>query len=201
MFGGKLALILTLKLIRAIMHLQTDRLILRPFEAGDLKPFSHINADPEVMRFFPAPQTSEETAQMLARWADKQTRYGYGFAAVETRHDKQLIGMAGLSRLEDGVPIAPCSEIGWRLTPSAWHKGYATEAARAWLAYGFDTLGLSEIFSYTPRLNLASQRVMQRIGMQHAQALDFEYPALPEGHALRPMVVYRLPSQTYVARS
>ena len=105
------------------MHLQTDRLILRPFEAGDLKPFSHINADPEVMRFFPAPQTSEETAQMLARWADKQTRYGYGFAAVETRHDKQLIGMAGLSRLEDGVPIAPCSEIGWRLTPSAWHKG------------------------------------------------------------------------------
>ena len=201
MFGGKLALILTLKLIRAIMHLQTDRLILRPFEAGDLKPFSHINADPEVMRFFPAPQTSEETAQMLARWADKQTRYGYGFAAVETRHDKQLIGMAGLSRLEDGVPIAPCSEIGWRLTPSAWHKGYATEAARAWLAYGFDTLGLSEIFSFTPRLNLASQRVMQRIGMQHAQALDFEYPALPEGHALRPMVVYRLPSQTYVARS
>ena len=183
------------------MHLQTDRLILRPFEAGDLKPFSHINVDPEFMRFFSAPQTSEETAQMLAKWADKQTRYGYGFAAVETRHDKQLIGMAGLSRLEDGVPIAPCSEIGWRLTPSAWHKGYATEAARAWLAYGFDTLGLSEIFSYTPRLNLASQRVMQRIGMQHAQALDFEYPALPEGHALRPMVVYRLPSQPYVARS
>ena len=67
------------------MHLQTDRLILRPFEAGDLKPFSHINADPEVMRFFSAPQTSEETAQMLAKWADKQTRYGYGFAAVETR--------------------------------------------------------------------------------------------------------------------
>ena len=98
------------------MHLQTDRLILRPFEAGDLKPFSHINADPEVMRFFPAPQTSEETAQMLARWADKQTLYGYGFAAVETRQDKQLIGMAGLSRLEDGVPIAPCSELGWRLT-------------------------------------------------------------------------------------
>ena len=106
--------------------------------------------------------------------------------------------MAGLSRLEDGVPIAPCIEIGWRLIPSAWRKGYATEAARAWLAYGFNTLGLSEIFSFTPRLNLASQRVMQRIGMQHAKALDFEYPALPEGHELRPMVVYRLPSQTYV---
>ena len=183
------------------MYLQTDRLILRPFEAGDLTPFSHINADPKVMRFFPAPRTSEETAQMLARWTDKQTRYGYAFAAVETRHDEQLIGMAGLSRLEDGVPIVPCSEIGWRLTPSAWHKGYATEAARAWLAYGFDTLGLSEIFSYTPRLNLASQRVMHRIGMKHAQALDFEYPALPEGHELRPMAVYRLLSPTYVARS
>ena len=71
----------------------------------------------------------------------------------------------------------------------------------AWLAYGFDTLGLSEIFSYTPRLNLVSQKVMQRIGMQHAQALNFEYPALPERHELRPMVVYRLPSRRYVARS
>ena len=122
---------------------------------------------------------------MLARWAEKLTRYGYAFAAVETRHDKKLIGMAGLSRLESGVPIAPCSEIGWRLTPSAWHKGYATEAARAWLRYGFDTLGLTEILSYTPKLNLPSQRVMRRSDMQHAQDLDFDYSSLAEGDPLR----------------
>lgn len=129
---------------------------------------------------------------MLAVWADKLARYGYVFAAVETRHDKQLIGMAGLSCLDEGVPIAPCSEIGWRLTPSAWHKGYATEAAHAWLNYGFDTLGLTKIFSYTPKLNLPSQRVMQRIGMQREEDLDFDYPGLPENDPLRPMVVYRL---------
>ena len=151
------------------MQLKTERLILRPFTSGDLPKFAEINADAEVMRYFSAPQT-----------------------AVETRHYGQLIGMAGLSRLEEGVPIAPCSEIGWRLTPSAWHKGYATEAARAWLNYGFDTLGLTEIFSYTPKLNLPSQRVMQRIGMQRAEDLDFDYSELPADDPLRPMVVYRL---------
>ena len=174
------------------MNLQTERLILRPFTSGDLPKFAEINADAEVMRYFPAPLTAKETAKMLAVWADKLARYGYAFAAVETRHDGQLIGMAGLSRLEEGVPIAPCSEIGWRLTPSAWHKGYATEAARAWLSYGFDTLGLTEIFSYTPKLNLPSQRVMQRIGMQRAEDLDFDYSELPADDPLRPMVVYRL---------
>ena len=174
------------------MHFQTDRLILRPFTPEDLPEFCEINADAEVMRFFFTPQTASKTAEMLARWAEKLTRYGYAFAAVETRHDKKLIGMAGLSRLESGVPIAPRSEIGWRLTPSAGHKGYATEAARAWLRYGFDTLGLTEILSYTPKLNLPSQRVMRRSDMQHAQVLDFDYPSLAERNPLRPMVVCRL---------
>ena len=183
------------------MHLQTDRLILRPFTPEDLPEFCEINADAEVMRFFFAPQTASETAEMLAGWAEKLTRYGFAFAAVETRHDKKLIGMAGLSRLESGVPIAPCSEIGWRLTPSAWHKGYATEAARAWLRYGFDTLGLTEILSYTPKLNLPSQRVMRRSDMQHAQDLDFDYPSLAEGNPLCPMVGYQVLSQRSVVLS
>jgi RimJ/RimL family protein N-acetyltransferase len=179
------------------MFLTTDRLILRPFEVDDLERFAAINADPEVMRFFPAPLTAHETADMVARWADKHRRHGFAFAAVETQHDQQLIGMAGLSQLESDVPIAPCSEIGWRLTPSAWHQGFATEAARAWLDYGFAALGLAEILSYTPRQNIASQRVMQRIGMLHADDLDFDYPSLAEGHPLRPMVVYRLTRATY----
>ena len=174
------------------MQLKTERLILRPFTPGDLPKFAEIYADSEAMRYFSSPLTSVVSAQWLTAWADKLARYGYAFAAVETRHDGQLIGMAGLSRLEEGVPIAPCSEIGWRLTPSAWHKGYATEAARAWLNYGFDTLGLTEIFSYTPKLNLPSQRVMQRIGMQRAEDLDFDYSELPADDPLRPMVVYRL---------
>ena len=181
------------------MHLQTDRLIPRPFISDDLPIFCEINANAEVMRFFFAPQTALEIAEMLARWAEKLTRYGYAFAPVETCHDKKLIGMAGLSRLESGVPIAPCSEIGWRLTSSVWHKGYAAEAARAWLRYGFDTLGLTQVLSYTPKLNLPSQLVMRRSDMQHAQDLDFDCPYLAEGNPLRPMVVYRVLSQRSVA--
>ncbi len=105
--------------------------------------------------------------------------------------------MAGLSQLENDVPIVPCSEIGSQLTPSAWHQGYATKAARAWLDYGFAALDLAETLSYTPKQNIASQRVMQRIGMHHAD--DFDYPTLAEGHPLRPMVVYRLTRATYQA--
>ena len=89
------------------MFLKTDRLILRPFEADDLECFAAINADLEVMQFFPAPLTAHETADMVARWADKHRRYGFAFAAVETQHDQQLIGMAGLSQLESdgGCPL------------------------------------------------------------------------------------------------
>ena len=138
---------------------------------------------------------------MLVSWAEKLTRYGYAFAADETRHDKKLIGVAGLSRLESGVPIAPCREIGWRLNPSVWHKGYAAEAARAWLRYGFDTLGLTQVLSYTPKLNLPSQLVMRRSDMQRAQDLDFDYPSLAEGNPQCTMVVYRLLSQRSAALS
>jgi RimJ/RimL family protein N-acetyltransferase len=177
------------------MYFETQHLILRPFEAADLTLFSEINANAKVMRFFGAPYTTVETADMIARCADKQTRYGYAFSAVVTYDNNQLIGMAGLSRLEDGVPFAPCTEIGWRLTPSAWHNGYTTEAALAWLDYGFQTLGLTEVLSYTPELNIASYRVMQRLGMQRVADLDFDYPSLPEGDPLRPMLVCRMTNQ------
>lgn len=174
------------------MNLQTARLILRPFKSDDIPKFCEIDADPAVMKYFSRPRTSDETVKMLADWSEKLARHGYAFCAVETRHDKQLIGIAGLSRLEEGVQMAPCTEIGWRLTSSAWHKGYATEAACAWLNYGFERLGLTEILAYTPKLNVPSQRVMQRIGMQRAEHLDFDFVGLSESDPLRPFIVYRL---------
>ena len=141
------------------------------------------------MQFFPALLTASETADMLARWTSKQRRYSHAFAAVKIRHDQQLIGLAGLSRLEENALIELCSKIGWRLTPSAWHQGYATEAARVRLDYSFDELGLAEILTYMPRHSIVSQRVMQHFGMQHADALDFNCPSLAKGHPLRRMVL------------
>jgi len=177
--------------------IETSCLILRPFEKDDLAAFSNINADPDVMRFFPAPYDTGQTARMLDGFADKQQRFGYAFSAVERKSDGKLLGMAGLSRLEDGVPLAPCTEIGWRLTPAVWGKGYASEAATAWLNHGFTVLGIDEIFAYTPRLNLPSEKVMQRIGMRRVQALDFAHPAIEDGHILKPMVVYRMTRQEF----
>jgi len=85
-----------------------------------------------------------------------------------------------------------CVEVGWRLRRDAWGHGYATEAGRESLRHGFETLGLEEVVSFTVPVNLRSQRVMERLGMTHSPADDFEHPSLPEGHPLRPHVLYRL---------
>lgn len=179
--------------------IETDRLILRPFAARDRRTYAGISADPRVMRFFPAPYTAEQTDRILDTYAEKRVRFGYAFSAIERKADGALLGKAGLSRFEAEAPIAPCTEIGWRLTPSAWGQGYASEAARAWLAHGFGALGLDEILSFAPGANLPSLRVMQRIGMTRARGLDFDHPAIPPGHDLQAMTVYRISSPSPVS--
>jgi RimJ/RimL family protein N-acetyltransferase len=84
-------------------------------------------------------------------------------------------------------------EIGWRLAPEYWGKGYATEAAEAWLAFGFETLGLDEIVSFAVAGNRRSTAVMERIGMKADPASDFDHPAIGDDYAhLRRHVTYRL---------
>jgi len=118
-------------------------------------------------------------------------REGLCFAAVEHK-GRGLIGMAGLADLEDGMPPAPAVEIGWRLAREAWGHGFASEAARAWLAHGFTTLGLSEIVAFTVPANARSRAVMERIGMARDPAGDFDHPALPLDSPLRRHVLYRV---------
>lgn len=169
------------------MILTTDRLILRPFDAGDIDAFAAINGDLRVMRFFPAPYDRAQTARMIAVFAEKRERFGYAFSAIERRCDNRLIGMAGLSRFDADVPFAPCTEIGWRLEAAQWRQGYATEAARAWLAHAFDTLELDEVVSFAPRVNGPSLAVMQRLGLQRDPSRDFLHPALAVDSPLREM--------------
>jgi RimJ/RimL family protein N-acetyltransferase len=95
-------------------------------------------------------------------------------------------------RLAFNAHFTPAAEIGWRLARGQWGKGYATEGARAALAFGFDKLGLDEIVSFTAVINLRSQRVMERIGMTHDPADDFDHPRVAPGDPLRPHVLYRL---------
>jgi ribosomal-protein-alanine N-acetyltransferase len=171
--------------------IETERLILRPWRDADRAPFAAMNADPRVMEFMPTRLTREQSDRQVDRFIEMLASTGMTFYAVEERASGAFIGAEGLFPVGQ-LPFAPAVEIGWRLRPEAWGKGYASEAARAVLAHGFGPLGLDEIVAYTAALNIRSQRVMERIGMVRDAAADFDHPALPEDSALRPHVLYRI---------
>lgn len=168
----------------------TGRLILRQWKSSDLEPWAAMNADPEVMRYFPAMLTREEAEAQMARAQDHIAEHGFGFWAVERREDGAFLGFTGLARLKADNPLQPGVETGWRLARHAWGHGYASEAAKASLKHGFETLGLKSIVAFTATTNLPSQAVMQRIGMVRREDLDFDHPLLPKGHALERHVVW-----------
>ncbi|RYG46011.1 N-acetyltransferase [bacterium] len=172
--------------------LVTPRLVLRGWREDDLAPFAELNADARVVEFLPGPMTREESDAMAERIQGHFRERGFGLWAVEVAGVLPFIGFVGLSvpRFEAG--FTPCVEIGWRLAADHWGRGYATEAARAALDYGFATLGLAEIVSFTVPGNRRSRTVMEKIGMRRDPADDFLHPILPEGHPLRPHVLYRL---------
>lgn len=170
----------------------TPRLLLRRWRREDREPFAVLNADPEVMRYFRAPLDRAESDAFADRIEAQFDDLGYGLWAVEVRGDGRFIGFTGLARHVFEAPFTPCVEVGWRLARDAWGHGYATEAARAALEFGFIDTGLDEIVSMTTRTNERSQAVMRRLGMTHDPADDFDHPRLPDDHPLRPHVLYRL---------
>ena len=174
-------------------ELHTDRLILRQWRDEDLPLFAAINADPEVMRYFPKLLSREESDERVRQVREHFHRHGFGLWAVEVFGAEPFVGFVGLSVPSFDSQFTPCVEVGWRLARKAWGKGYATEAARAAVQFGFDRLGMKEIVSSTVPDNQRSRRVMERLGMTHDPAEDFEHPLLPAGHPLRRHVLYRLP--------
>lgn len=170
--------------------LRTDRLILRPWRESDVQPWAAMNADPQVREFLGDLLTREESAASVAHFQAQLDERGFGFWAVEVQSTGEFIGFTGLDQVDEGMPFTGI-EIGWRLARSAWGHGYATEAALASLAYGFETLALPEIVAVTTAANLRSQAVMRRIGMTRDPAEDFDDPAEPEG-PLRRNVLYRI---------
>jgi RimJ/RimL family protein N-acetyltransferase len=175
-----------------VAELRTERLLLRQWRDEDLVPFAALNADPETMRFFPAPPSREESDALAERERRQIEDEGWGLWAVEVEGGASFIGFVGLARPSFEEHFTPAVEVGWRLAREHWGCGYATEAGRAALAYGFEALGLAEIVSFTSRLNRPSWRVMERLGMSHDPADDFDHPRVPDGHPLRPHVLYRL---------
>ena len=172
--------------------LQTQRLILRNWQQSDLEPFAQMNADAEVMKYFPATLSRSESDALVERIENHHRVHRFGLWAVEERATGAFIGFIGLNVPTFEAHFTPTVEIGWRLAKAFWGKGYATEGARSAIDYGFEVMGLTEIVSFTAQLNLRSIAVMERLGMTHQEADDFEHPRLPSGHPLQRHVLYRL---------
>jgi RimJ/RimL family protein N-acetyltransferase len=182
-----------------INSIETERLILRVWRDSDYAPFAALNADPEVMRHFPWLLTRAESDEVADRIVSRMAEHGWGWYAAEVKGGEPFIGFVGLNVPSYEIPCGPCVEIGWRLARSAWGKGYATEAARAALAFGFETLNLTEIVSFTVVANARSRAVMERLGMIHDPADDFDHPSIEEGHPMRQHVLYRLAASDWCA--
>ena len=173
-----------------MIYIETPRLMLRDWSDADLPLFAAMNADPAVMEFFPGVLTPEQTASFYRRIREEFAGYGYGLYAVERKSDRCFIGFTGLHWARFEADFTPCVELGWRLCREAWGRGFAPEAAAAVLDYAFGLLGMTEIHSFTAAVNLRSQRVMEKIGMERVGR--FDHPALPPGSPLSEHLLYRI---------
>ena len=172
-------------------ELKTERLLLRPWRASDRPIFAQINADLRVVECLPGVLTRAESDAMVDRLEAHFQKHGFGCWAVEIPGVADLIGFIGLAVPAFDSHFTPCVEVGWRLASEHWGRGYAPEGARAALEFGFESLRLDEIVSFTAPQNVRSRRVMEKIGMTREESEDFDHPRLPEGHVLRRHVLYR----------
>jgi RimJ/RimL family protein N-acetyltransferase len=172
--------------------LRAARLILRPWRDDDLDAWAAMNADPRVMEHFPKLLDRAESDAMATRVRESHAQRGFGLWAVEVPGVTEFAGFVGLSVPRFEAHFTPCVEIGWRLGHAHWGKGYATEAARATLAEGFERLGLDEIVAMTAVGNQRSRHVMEKLGMTRSADDDFDHPMVPAGHPVCAHVLYRL---------
>jgi RimJ/RimL family protein N-acetyltransferase len=171
-------------------QLQTPRLLLRRWVQTDRPAFAALNADARVMEHFPSVLTRAESDAAADRIEQHFERHGFGLWALEIHGVVPFAGFVGLAVPAFEAHFTPCVEIGWRLAPEHWGFGYATESAREVLNFAFVELRLGEVVSFTVPKNHRSRRVMERIGMTHNPADDFELVNQPE--PLRRHILYRI---------
>lgn len=174
-------------------RLTTPRLLLRPWMDHDKPAWAALNADPQVMEHFPATLTTEQSGEMvdrmIASWGDR----GMGWWAVERLDTGATVGGVAITAPSWDAWFTPCLEVGWRLAKEHWGHGFAPEAARAAIDWGFAELDLpnDEIVSFTTVHNNKSRRVMEKLGFTHDPDDDFDHPLLGDWHEAR-HVLYRM---------
>lgn len=170
---------------------ETERLIVRDWRDTDRAPFAALNADPEVMRHFPAPLSREKSDAMVDDLIGRHARFGFSLLPIEEKATGDFLGFVGMSRPAFGV-LDGEAEIGWRLSRNAWGKGYASEAARAWLEWFWPRYDEPRVIAFTATSNIPSQKVMSRIGMNYLPELDFAHPLVPDDSPVKDHVVYTI---------
>lgn len=172
--------------------IETARLILRQWRDADAAPFAALNADPEVMAHFETPLSRATSDTQLGWYRGAIAAHGWGLWAVERRDDGMFLGFTGLWTVNFAAPIEGDIEIGWRLARQAWGKGYATEAARAAVAFGWANTTAPRLVAMTVPANTRSIRVMEKLGLERRPGLDFAHPRLPDGHPLKAHIVHAI---------
>ena len=181
------------------LPIETERLILRNWRDQDRDLFYEINSDEQVMQFFPFRRNRNQADEMMDFLRDGISQNGFGFTPVELKKTVECLGFCGLHTCADDLGLPKGSvEIGWRLSSRYWGKGYASEAARQWLEFGFRHLKLGEIVSFAVHDNHASTAVMQRIGMTADPGHDFDHPGVPDKFPeLKRHVFYRITARQW----
>lgn len=178
-------------------HLFTsERLGFRNWEEKDIPKMAAISGDPEVMRFFPATATEEQTRQFIVRMQTDFEERGHCYFAVDRLDTNEMIGFIGLMYQDYEVDFTPCVDIGWRLKKSAWRQGFATEGAKACLDFAFRKLDLKSVVAVATCVNIPSEAVMQKIGMQKVK--EFVHPRLIQDERLKDCVLYEIKAKDWV---
>ncbi len=170
--------------------IKTARLGLRNWKPSDLEPFIKMNMDAAVMAHFPKTFSKQETTAGYHRFREHFEEHGFCYFAVELLENQKFIGFIGLMHQDYESHFTPCVDMGWRLRKEHWGKGYATEGAKACLTYAFDKIGLEEVVAVAPKLNVNSERVMQKIGM--VKQGEFKHPKIEVSSPLELCSLYKM---------
>lgn len=179
--------------------LETDRLLLRTWKEEDLECITAISQDPRVCEFLPKIENQAIMQQKMLEMIAHHEKYDFAPYAVVLKSTDELIGGSGLAVPSFDAYFMPAVEISWRISSHHWNQGYATEIAKALLHYAFISLDLNNIVSFTTVKNLASRRIMEKIGLHHDLKGDFDHPKLEKTNPLCHHVLYRLSHQEYLS--
>ena len=167
----------------------SERLGFRGWKETDIDALFSINSNDKVMQYFPSKPNLKETKAFIIRMQKMYAINKYCYFAVEILATKEFIGFIGLCEQTYEIHFNPSIDIGWRMHPSFWGKGYATEGAKACLKYGFNQLNLDKIVAIAPEINTPSIKVMENIGMQKVE--EFKHPLLKDNPELQTCVLYQ----------